>query len=137
MKLNSSLNENITSQPIKVERHSNFELLRIIAMIMIIGHHLVVHGIQKFSGEAISYGNIINKIFINILNCGGEVGVALFFMITGFFLCKKEKTSIKKVACETAFYSVVIGIIFLITLIVEKSQSYGGGYFLTGICVLN
>ena len=32
---------------INSKRQSNFELLRIVAMMMIVGHHYVVHGVQE------------------------------------------------------------------------------------------
>lgn len=112
------------------KRQSNFELLRIIAMLMIVASHLACHGVQHVLDENIAYaaydsGSLANKIFTSFLNPAGTVGVALFFMITGFFLCKKEKGSIKKVTLEAAFYSLALGTAFLIALVVSKIM--GGG----------
>lgn len=112
-------------------RQSNFELLRIIAMIMIVSSHLACHGVQHVLDSNLAYvayngGTFVNKIFTSFLNPAGTVGVALFFMITGFFLCKKEKGSIKKVALESAFYSFLLGFAFLITLVAEKVATGGG-----------
>ncbi len=99
-------------------RQSNFELLRIIAMLMIVAHHLVVHGVTQVS---YSSGTFVNKIFASFLQPFGQIGVALFFMISGFFLCQKEKVSVKKVALEAAFYSFALGIAFIILLIIGKT----------------
>ena len=39
-----------TAETGKKVRQSNFELLRILAMLMIVMHHLVIHGTLDFSG---------------------------------------------------------------------------------------
>lgn len=112
-------------------RESNFELLRIIAMLMIVGSHLACHGVQRvLEGDlafvAYKSGSITNRIFTNFLQPLGDVGVALFFMITGYFLCKKTRTSIKKVALESAFYSFLFGIAFAVMLAISKLIDGGG-----------
>lgn len=58
------------------KRQSNFELLRIIAMLMIIGSHLACHGIQHVTSTVDSYqiylsGTDLNKAVISFLNMGG------------------------------------------------------------------
>ena len=79
-------------------RESSFELLRIFAMFMIVAHHLSVHGVQQvsFDSRYLSYtnGSFFNQLFTCFLIPGGKVGVALFFMITGFFMCRKENSSV-------------------------------------------
>lgn len=99
-------------------------------MIMIIGCHLAVDGVNHYHEPSISYvaynsGSFINKIFTDVLSPGGSVGVALFFMLTGFFLCKKEHVSVKKVVLETTFYSFIIG--FLLIGIISVDRLLGGG----------
>ena len=64
-----------------MERKSNFELLRIFAIILIIGSHLASHGIQHVLIESNKYcvwfeGNLFNRIFTTLLIPGGTVGVA-------------------------------------------------------------
>lgn len=39
---------------------------------------------------------------------GGRIGVALFFMITGFFSITKDRIHVKSVVVETLFYSVLL-----------------------------
>lgn len=103
-------------------RSSNFELLRIVAMLMIIAHHLSLHGI--FSNSIWDSNYVLNKIILSLFQPGGEVGVALFFMITGYFMYEREKGSIKKIWCETYFYGVVAILIFFISKLVGFSYTY-------------
>ena len=42
---------------------------------------------------------------------GGRIGVALFFMITGYFSINKDRIHIKTVVVETLFYAVVMSVI--------------------------
>lgn len=98
-------------------RDSNIELLRIIAMIMIISSHYVVHGIKQWTEvsrfQKWSEGSLSHQLFANLLaSAGGNVGVAIFFMIAGYF-CVKKNSSIKKVVCETAFYGVLTGVFYI------------------------
>ena len=58
-------------------RSSNFELLRIISIFMIICFHCSFHGQFQTSGE--------NKIIINFFNQLGELGVNCFILISGYF----------------------------------------------------
>ncbi len=106
----------------QIKRESNFELMRIFAMLMIVAHHLAVHGVT--SQAFYESSSLLNKAFASFLIPGGTIGVALFFMLSGFFLCKKEKGSVKKVALEAAFYSFTLGLIFVIAYALSKM---GGG----------
>ena len=83
-------------------RQSNFELIRIIAMLMIVGAHYLGHGILKVRTanvyNAFMQGDFVNQAISVLYSPGGKTGVALFFMITGYFLCnKKELISQKKI----------------------------------------
>lgn len=93
---------------VRVEtRNSAFELLRIFSMFMIIAHHCVNHGLINnpiFPG-VFADGTNLNRFFAWLCFPGGEVGVALFFMITGFFCIDSKKIRIKKVVLQVAFYS--------------------------------
>jgi len=105
----------------KKYRLSNFELLRIIAMLLIVFAHFAVHGIEHYSYsdayELWKTGSVINQFFTASLNIGGDVGVALFFMISGFFLIRKEKASVIKVTLEGLFYGLFALILFGISYI--------------------
>ena len=91
-------------------RSSNFELLRMTAMLMIVASHYAAHGIEKATVIDEAYlvwgtGTVLRRAFTAFLNPGGEVGVAMLFMITGFFQINREKYSLKKTVLECVYYS--------------------------------
>lgn len=69
------------------ERQSNIELLRIVAMFMIILHHYCLFGgfFEQFDFTDIS----VNTLLIQFFSFGGKVGVNIFFLITGYFMIDK------------------------------------------------
>ncbi|MBQ7641317.1 MAG: acyltransferase family protein [Acholeplasmatales bacterium] len=95
-------------------RKSNIELLRIIAIIFIIAHHLAVHGFHLLHPDI--YNNLDNgsKVFIELLMPGGAIGVSIFFIICGYFKINKDKISLKKVLLEAIFYGLLIVLLFVI-----------------------
>ena len=109
------INNEKKSDNIKEQRLSNFELLRIIAMILIILHHYAYHG------NLISIPNDnFNKYVAVFIIVGGKVGVNVFVLITGYFLIN-SKFKIKKVIqliLQVYFYSIVL---FLVTTIINGS----------------
>ena len=93
----------------KSVRNSSLELLRIISMIMIVVSHYSVHGQIKTDGMELT----INRLIIDTSNFG-HLGVAIFVMISGYFMCEK-KFEIKRVLnlmLSTLFYSVILNIAF-------------------------
>lgn len=64
----------------KIDRNSNFELLRIFSMFLIVLHHLLYHG------GAVFMENCANRYISFFLNVGGKVGVSCFVLISGYFL---------------------------------------------------
>lgn len=89
-------------------RLSNFELLRIVAMFMIVSCHLISHGVQQRSlsvaYETYHAGTLVNRIFSSFLLPGGDVGVAIFFMITGYFQINKDYPNLKKMFLQCCYY---------------------------------
>ena len=71
-----------------MKRRTNLELLRIVAMIMIVFHHLACH--SSFLLDGLSIG----RLWINLISIGGKIGVSLFVLITGYFMIEKEKLQI-------------------------------------------
>lgn len=86
----------------KANRSSNFELLRIICMVLIIAHHFALH--SDFSANTSSFNSDVIKLF----SAFGKVGVNVFVLITGYFLVE-SKFKIRRlinVVALTVFYSV-------------------------------
>ena len=69
----------------KNERNSNFELLRILSMVLIVMHHLALHG----GAMRYSPPYLFNDIFIQIISIGGKIGVNCFILISAYFLILK------------------------------------------------
>lgn len=106
---NTEIDSKINMFERKIGRSSNLELLRILAIIMIIAHHYSVHGGWDIPNE-LSY----NRIIVQFLSLGGKLGVNCFVLITGYFMIN-SKFNIKKFAKivgQVFFYSVVIMLIF-------------------------
>ena len=105
-------------------RQSNFELLRIFCMILIIAHHFSVHSIMP---ENIS---MLNRLIFDVFAIGGKVAVNVFVLISGYFMVK-SKFKIQKLLMlifQTFFYSIAIYIILCIcgicTLNINQLFSY-------------
>lgn len=91
-------------------RKSNFELLRIIAMIFIIFHHFYVHG--EFNDLNSNVG-----IVITFLGAFGKCASILFILISGYFMVNKS-VSLKKILrlmLQFLFYSLCI-LLFLVAI---------------------
>lgn len=88
-----------------IQRNSSIELLRIIAMIFIVISHYSVHGNIKTYGMNLGF----NKILLDTTQLGG-LGVAIFVMITGYFMYNKKfnVSRIVNLLLATWFYSIVI-----------------------------
>lgn len=89
------------------ERKSNIELLRIIAMLLIISFHYVYK--SNFTFESLNFNSFIVKSFYYF----GELGTNIFVLITGYFMVK-GKFSMKKLIklmLEVNFYFVVSSVI--------------------------
>lgn len=98
-------------------RNSAVELLRIIAMLFIILSHLCYHGV---AGEQSSF--VFNTIFAQwgIL---GNLGVDIFVIITGYFMCEKD-FSIKNlggVFTQVWFYSIFMAAVAVVLFGVSVS----------------
>ena len=90
------------------ERNSNLELLRIIAMFIIVAHHYVVNSgiVSLYDFNNISF----NMIFSQIWGFGGKMAINIFVLISCYFMCTYKLTWLKilKLYLEIKFYSVLI-----------------------------
>ena len=66
-------------------RKSNFELLRIVAILMVIMSHFVVHGGIKNTESAIDLNTIMVKMMIL-----GAVANHIFIIMSGYFLARSH-----------------------------------------------
>ena len=110
------------------QRSANIEVMRIVAMIMIVAHHCILYGVQSsydaaIAGQVFSSGGLINKAFAAFLLPGGVIGVAIFFIIAGYFGINSNKVAVGKIAIPTFFYS-VIGMCLYVLLIHIGGDNY-------------
>lgn len=84
-------------------RESNFELLRIVCMFMIVWNHFFTHGPWQDAG--------INSYLAHIFSFG-KAGVDIFVMISGWFLVnsKFKSKSALKVLGQGLLYGTIFGI---------------------------
>lgn len=103
-------------------RNSSFELLRIIAILFIIFHHFAMHGLFDFSiYDSNSALIIINSTWIDLLSQLGKIGVNLFMLISGYFLCSRNNFKFKKLL-SMVIEMVIFATIFGISLLIYKHQ---------------
>lgn len=68
----------------QAKRSSNIELLRILAMFLIVLHHYCVNsGLTQMMDV---HNATFNTYFIQFMSFGGKVGVNIFFIISGYFM---------------------------------------------------
>ncbi|MCM1262431.1 MAG: acyltransferase [Butyrivibrio sp.] len=91
------------------ERQSNFELLRIVAMILIVVSHYAGYIQPEFPTGAVTF----NRVLIQTLCFGGGAGNIMFFAISGYFWkdYTDNRKRIFKLWLEMLFYSVVCMVI--------------------------
>lgn len=93
-------------------RQSNIELLRIVAMVMIVAHHFSVHSGFSFPDGTLT----LNRVWLQLLQYGGKIGVDLFVLVTGYFSVTSLKFKAEKLVRTwgaTFFWSVVTLIVFV------------------------
>lgn len=82
-----------------MKRDSNIELLRIYSMVLIIINHIINLGVLAKTPEQETllwvYGGPVNKMLAAIFTSCGRVGVAVFFMIPGYFMISRDAQSTK------------------------------------------
>lgn len=90
----------------KKSRDMNFELLRIVSMILIVSSHYVLHGGILDKLEPFSF----NYIFIDFIRAAARISVNLYILITGYYMIK-SKIKIKKLFntwITIVFYSITM-----------------------------
>lgn len=99
-------------------RESNYELLRIITMIMIIVWHVIVHGMVDYNTSGVL------NLAINFIKVMVIVHVDTFILITGYFQSKSEFKFSKLFSINNAswFYRIVIIITLALLNITDFSR---------------
>lgn len=93
-------------------RSSNFELLRIVAMVMIVLGHFIVHGIwQGEFCQRVALQRPWNCIFENLIYTFCVCGVNIFVLISGYHRIKLKLKSFLSLYFLCAFYGVIAVII--------------------------
>ena len=83
----------------KVERLSNIELLRILAMLFVVLHHIVCHGMKLYEPPV----TFIERTAI-VFDAFLVVGVNLFVLISGYFSIKLSWKSFLNLALICIFF---------------------------------
>lgn len=93
-------------------RKSNLECLRIIAIIMIIAYHYVVHSSFDFTATGWK-----SKAFLEFISYGGKAGVNIFCLLMGYFGIK-SRFSVKKLVKieEQILFYTVLGLLVYVLI---------------------
>lgn len=93
-------------------RDSNLEVLRILAMLLIVFHHAFYWGGMELPGSP-----DLNTVVYAVGRLSGQVGVLVFFLITGYFMIRQRFTVRKlvRMVLEIWFYSWTIAAVMVLT----------------------
>ena len=105
----------------KSKRQSNFDMMRVLCIFLIIMHHYVTHGGYYFAEY------IPQKLFYGATGIWGLTGVLGFIMVSSHFLYSSGSFSIQKVLrtiFETSFFSTTITLILYLPGFINIGNSY-------------
>ena len=112
----------MSSQSVVHRRLPNFEILRVLAMFLIIVGHFFVHGLRgEGNGVMLSYDgkSVLDTVSFGIaqsLWVFSSISVNLYVLISGYFLVQSKAKwgKIPSIWTQTAFYSVCIYLLFAV-----------------------
>ena len=124
----------MSSQSVVHRRLPNFEILRVLAMFLIIVGHFFVHGLRgEGNGVMLSYDgkSVLDTVSFGIaqsLWVFSSISVNLYVLISGYFLVQSKAKwgKIPSIWTQTAFYSVCIYLLFAVV-------GLGGGFLVLRI----
>lgn len=108
------------------KRNSNMELLRIVAMLSIVAFHIFLHCINVQLTDLNSIAQRGNNWFCHpyfsielcilaVISPMGQVGNAIFIIISGYFMAHKESIDLTKIAkkllVQLGFAAVILGLL--------------------------
>ena len=94
-----------------MDKNHNYgiDLLRIVAMLMIVAHHFSLH-----SGFSFAVGSN-DDILMQIMALGGKTGVNIFVLITGYYSVGKiRREKIMGLIGSTTFYSLMLTLLAVV-----------------------
>lgn len=141
--MNAKIADRVSEKP---ERNSNFELLRILSILLIIAFHYSIHGNEDtiFSSDI-----SVNQVIAIIFGSWGLLGVDCFVFISAYFLIDSNKFSSKKlikIIVQVIFYSACSALLLYLSGAVEfgitdliksfLSPFLGMYWYITAYCML-
>ena len=95
---------------VKIQRQSNFEILRIISMFLIVLSHSVIHG--NFKGES---NLVFNNYILLAIPLGAKIGVNCFVLISGYFMVDKpiKYNKLYKLILQIFMYSFLFCVVLI------------------------
>ena len=99
-------------------RYSNYELLRIISILMVIGLHYLLFG-GELKNVNVHTNNYYTVLFIKSMFI---IAVNMFILIFGYFMCMKSKVYIKKIINLIFLYYFYGTILYIISVIIGYEQ---------------
>ena len=98
------------------ERDSNFELLRIVAMMMIILHHIAIYGGWPLDLSQ-TFDLTTDSFFIQFIHHFGKIGVWIFVLITGYYMVNSKSPVVPKflkLFLQVYTTSILIDVVFVV-----------------------
>ena len=98
------------------QRNPSFEILRVVAMFLIVVWHFLMHGVgHKPVGVSADAASLFNLCSMELAGCLSKVSTNCYILITGYFLISTTKPkwpTVPKTWAPIFFYSVVIFALF-------------------------
>ncbi len=119
----------MTQQP----RQSNIELLRLIAMLFIVIHHFIAHGLglTQFLNHNMPphIASNTDMLVFGGINCVCIIAVNLFFLISGYFGIKFGKEKLFNLLFQLFFYTLFFTTLPFILIGVDKGRIINSLFF--------
>lgn len=122
-------------------RNSNIELLRILAMCMIVSYHIVCHCILNQLAES---GGVFNQainyrrlLLVESFMPLGSIGNDIFILISGFFMAGRSVIDLSKIAMKLLWQLAFAVMVLLFVPMVILNQQNGFHFYLMGVEAFN
>ena len=100
------------------KRNPSFEILRVVAMFLIVVWHFLMHGVgQKPDGITSDLPSLFNLCSMEMIGCLAKVSTNCYILITGYFIIHQTSPKWEKIPKTWApivFYSVLLFFVFLL-----------------------